>query len=155
MKEVDRIADQMKRGFDGGAWHGPGLGEVLEGVDATAAAARPVPAARTIWELVLHLIGTQRLLVARLQGINRELSPEEDWPAPPEPTDDAWTSAIRELKDLDRSVREGVAGYPDEKLGAPLVEGGSLAYDNFHGYVQHNLYHAGQIAILKKQLLAT
>jgi len=152
MSEVERIVDQMKRGYEGDAWHGPSVAEVLDGVDAKAAAARPMPAAHSIWEIVLHLTATQELILARTRGESMTLTPEMDWPEVPRPTDQAWAKAMKKLESNDEKLRRRVAAFADEKLEQPLVAGGSSAYLNFHGYVQHNLYHAGQIAILKKQL---
>ncbi|MGB0111192.1 MAG: hypothetical protein WBP52_22060, partial [Terriglobales bacterium] len=53
--EAARIADQLRRAFDGEAWHGDSLFEILERVGAARAAARPIGSAHTIWELVLHV----------------------------------------------------------------------------------------------------
>jgi len=53
--EAARIADQLRRAFDGDAWHGDSLFEILEGVTAAQTAARPITRAHTIWELVLHI----------------------------------------------------------------------------------------------------
>lgn len=153
MSEVDRIVDQMTRAFDGGAWHGPALSEILELVDAEAAGARPLRAAHNIWEIVLHLIGTQHLLLARLRGIDKQLTPDDDWPPVGGTEKDDWARTVGELRNLDRRMRDAVAAFPVEKLDEPLVAGGSSAYLNLHGYVQHNLYHAGQIAILSKEFM--
>jgi hypothetical protein len=53
--EAGRIADQLRRAFDGSAWHGPALLELLEDVDAATAAAKPLAHVHSIWELVLHI----------------------------------------------------------------------------------------------------
>lgn len=150
MSEVDRICRQMKRATVGEAWHGPSLLEILDGVTARAAAAKPIPNAHSIWEIVLHLVATQELVLARLQGVAKTLSPEEDWPTVTEPTEEAWREAVEKLKGGEDRLREGIASFPDERLEEPLVAQGSSAYDNFHGHVQHNLYHAGQMVLLKK-----
>ena len=53
--EAARIADQLRRAFDGTAWHGPSLMELLDDVDAATAAAKPLAKVHSIWELVLHV----------------------------------------------------------------------------------------------------
>jgi len=53
MRESERIADQLKRAFEGKSWHGPSLLEILKDVTAGQAAARPIPGAHSIWEIVL------------------------------------------------------------------------------------------------------
>ena len=78
MNELHRIQGQIVRSLDGEAWHGPALMEVLSGVDARAAIAHPIPSAHTIWEITLHLSASAELVLSRLIGEARTLSPEED-----------------------------------------------------------------------------
>jgi uncharacterized damage-inducible protein DinB len=155
MREVDRICRQMKQALTGEAWHGPSLMEILGGVDSSVAAAKPIPEGHSIWEIVLHLTATEELLLCRLQGIPKELSSDEDWPRVPEPTEGAWQETVERLKRGEERLREEVAAFPEERLDEPLVANGSSAYNNLHGHVQHNLYHAGQMILLKKMVKAT
>ena len=60
MPEVNRIRDQLRRAFEGQAWHGPAVMELLDGVTAKQAATRPVVAVHTMWELVLHIGAWER-----------------------------------------------------------------------------------------------
>ncbi len=149
MKETERIGQQMKQAFEGGAWHGPSVLEILEGVDAATAAARPIAGAHSIWELLLHLSGTQTVLLRRVGGDATELTPAEDWPAVPEPTEDAWRETLAAFTRREAQLRQAVVAFPEERLSRPLVEGGTSAYNNFHGHVQHLLYHAAQMSLLK------
>ena len=150
--ETGRIRRQLEQAFDGGAWHGPSVREILAGVDARVAAGRPVPGAHSIWEIVLHLVATQRVLLRRLDGdggaIN--LPPAEEWPDVADVSETAWRDAVDRLVAGDRALRDRIAAFPPDRLDEPLIPGGSSAYNNFHGYVQHSLYHAAQIGLLKK-----
>ena len=65
--EIERIETQLRLSFEGPAWHGPSVLEALEGVSAEDAAEHPIEGAHSIWELVLHLIGTYRLVLRRLR----------------------------------------------------------------------------------------
>jgi uncharacterized damage-inducible protein DinB len=150
MSEIDRILGQLKQAFYGDAWHGPAVLEVLENVTAKMAAARPVRNANTIWEIVLHLIGTQTVLIRRLNSDPTDLTPEEDWPPMPECTDDNWSDTLEAMEDREEALHKLILELPPEELDKQLVDLGSSAYNNFHGHAQHNLYHAGQIVILKK-----
>lgn len=151
--ELSRLEDQLARAVAGEAWYGPSVLEVLEGVSAEQEAARPVAGAHSIWELVLHLRGTYGLVLRRLGGDGRQLTESEDWPAAPEPTAENWTDAVRVLKQLNEELRRAVKGFPAERLDQPLVpEVAYTAYTQFIGITQHDLYHAGQIALLKKAL---
>jgi uncharacterized damage-inducible protein DinB len=151
--ELGRIDEQLRRSFEGDAWHGPAVLQVLDGIDAEAAYAHPVESAHSIWELVLHLGGAYDLVLRRLQGDGRQMTPEEDWPAIHSATENEWLAAVRALHRMNDGLRGAVRGFSAERLDEPLVpEAPYTAYTQFIGITQHDLYHAGQMAILKRAL---
>jgi uncharacterized damage-inducible protein DinB len=155
VRETERITDQARKMFDGGAWHGPSIMEVLDGVDANLAAAHPIPGAHSIWELVLHLVATLAILLRRIRGETAGLKTEEFWPAVPPATEAAWAETVERLKRQETELRQAIGAFPEERLDARLTAEGTSAYNNFQGHVQHNAYHAGQIALLKKASTAS
>jgi uncharacterized damage-inducible protein DinB len=153
VEELARIRDQLQRVFEGGAWHGPSVLELLDGVTAAQAAAHPIPGAHSIWELVLHLSGTYRLVLRRLRGDGSPLALEEDWPTVTKPTEESWQAAIDTLRTLNDEAQRAVASFSPTRLDEPLVPDPSYtAWVQFIGLTQHDLYHAGQIALLKRAL---
>ena len=153
MSEVDRLQDQLRRALEGEAWHGPSILELLAGVSAAQAASHPIAGAHSIWELVLHLRSDYDLVLRRLAGDGSKLVPAEGWPALPAPTEENWQQAVRELELRSAKLRKAVLDFPDERLDDQLVpEVPYTAYTQFSGVTQHNLYHAGQIALLKRAL---
>ena len=151
--ELSRLEEQLGRALEGEAWHGPSVLEVIEGVSAEQAAARPIAGAHSIWELVLHLCGTYGLVLRRLGGDGRQMTESEDWPTVPQPSAESWGEAVRTLRRLNEELRRAVKSFPVERLDDPLVsEPPYTAYTQFIGMTQHDLYHAGQIALLKKAL---
>jgi uncharacterized damage-inducible protein DinB len=151
--EIGRLDEQLKRAFEAEAWHGPSVLEVLAGVSAEQAATHPVAGAHSIWELVLHLAGTYRLVLRRLAGDGRQLTSAEDWPPCAHPTEENWRNAVQELVRLDQELRRSVRAFAVDRLDQRLVpESPYTAYSQFIGVTQHNLYHAGQIALLKRAL---
>ena len=153
MSETIRIAQQMKQGFEKDCWSGPSLLEVLDGVDHKMASAKPIPNAHTIWEIVMHLIAGQSLMLRMVQGdIAQRVAVGDWWYDVPKPTKANWTATLARLKKQEKELQKAVAKFPDDRLETPLVEGGRSAYNNLHGHVQHTLYHAGQILMLKKAL---
>ncbi len=149
--EVDRLEEQLKRALAGAAWHGPSVLELLAGVTAAQAASHPIAGAHSIWELVLHLRSDYELVLRRLAGDGRQATPAEDWPACPAPTEENWQQTVRELALLNKELRQAIRGFPDERLDEPVVpEVAYTAYTQFSGVTQHHLYHAGQIALLKR-----
>jgi uncharacterized damage-inducible protein DinB len=155
-REVERIETQLRLSFEGAAWHGPSVLEALEGVTAEAADAHPIAGAHSIWELVLHICAGYRLVLRRLAGDDRQLTSEEDWPAVGVPTAAAWLAALRDLRELNGELRRAVLKFDPERLDEPLVaQPPYTAYTQFIGMTQHDLYHAGQIVLLKRAMMKT
>jgi uncharacterized damage-inducible protein DinB len=152
MSEIDRMLDQLKRAFEGNAWHGPSVREVLAGVTAEQAHTRVVPNAHTIWELMRHIAVWEDVGRRRLEGDRAqiEISSPEDWPPPEDTSEAAWESAKVALERGHQTLVETVKRLPESRLNEPVAEGMSTVYVTLHGVIHHDLYHAGQIAILKK-----
>ncbi|HEX4784514.1 MAG TPA: DinB family protein [Candidatus Sulfotelmatobacter sp.] len=150
--EASRIADQLRRAFQGDAWHGPALLELLKDVDACAAAAKPLPNVHSIWELVLHVAVWDRAALRRLDGEKWQPTGLANFPPVSTPTEAAWRKALTQTKRTHDTLVKTVAALPESRL-SDRVPG--KRYDFYHmlqGIAQHELYHAGQIAILKKVL---
>jgi uncharacterized damage-inducible protein DinB len=154
MTEAARIADQLRHAFDGDAWHGPALLELLADVDANTAAAHPLPGTHSIWELVLHIAAWDDAVNRRIAGGKAvQLKGAENFPQVKDKSRAAWRKAVAHLKKTHTTLIKTVAVLPDRRL---LERVPGKKYDNFfmlHGVAQHELYHAGQIAILKKTCL--
>ena len=145
MSEIDRIVDQLKRSWGGDAWHGPSLSELLADVDAAKAAAHPVAGAHSIWELALHVATWDRTVANRLKEWNgRDPSEVKDT------TEAAWKSARETLASAHRELEEAVSSWPEDHLGETVPDKPYSVYVMLHGAAQHELYHGGQIALLKK-----
>jgi uncharacterized damage-inducible protein DinB len=151
--EATRIADQLQRAFDGEAWHGDSLFEILAGVTAARAAAHPIKGAHSIWELVLHIAAWDDAVLRRFAGIAVELSDVENFPAVTDTSEAAWLAALARARRAHHDLIAAVNELPDSRLYemVPGKEGPHYTfYYMLHGVVQHELYHAGQIALLKK-----
>src|ERR1700761_4139533 len=113
--ETARIADQLRRMYDGPAWHGPALKQLLAGVTEQQAAARPIPSAHTIWELVLHTAAWLRIARERLSATKtRDHTAEENWPV----ATGSWPDALATLEREQRDLEAAILSFPDERLGA-------------------------------------
>jgi uncharacterized damage-inducible protein DinB len=152
MSEVERITDQLQRAFQGDAWHGPPVMEILEGITSQQAAARPLDAVHSIWEIALHIAAWERAGVMRLQGDRAQLPTEEDWPSIGETSELAWEQTRKALLQGHNDLVQAISRLDESRLDEPIVEGMSSVYVTLHGIIQHSLYHAGQIAILKKMV---
>ncbi|HJZ80134.1 MAG TPA: DinB family protein [Pyrinomonadaceae bacterium] len=152
MTEIERILDQLKRAYEGHAWHGPAVREALDGVTAAQAHARPLANAHTIWELVQHIAVWEDAGRRRVEGDRAkiEISSPEDWPPPEDTSEAAWEQAKAALDRGHQSLVAAVARVPESRLDEPILESMSTVYVTLHGVIQHDIYHAGQIAMLKK-----
>ena len=158
--ETARIADQLRRAQvggpdegDGDAWHGPAVETLLADVDASRAASRPVPNAHSIWELVQHMtvwLETVRRRLEENQPV--EPAPEVNWAPMPEPSEEAWRQTVERHRRAAEDLRRVVASLQDSRLAQGVAGKDYDAYVLLHGIVQHELYHAGQLALLKKVL---
>jgi uncharacterized damage-inducible protein DinB len=148
--EAAGIADQLRRAFYGEAWHGPGLMELLDDIDAKTAAAKPLKDVHSIWDLVLHIAAWDRAGLVRLGGKVCQPTGKKNFPLVPKPTEQAWRKAVDEAKRTHDKLVETVAGLNDSRLRDRVPGKKYDFYHMLHGIAQHELYHAGQIAILKK-----
>lgn len=146
--ETARITDQLRRMYDGPAWHGPALKPLLADVTAEQADARPLPNAHTICELALHIAAWLRIARERLSATQtRDHTDEENWPS----VSCSWPETLAILDREQRGLERAILSFPDARLNdpAPASEPQTF-YVLLHGVVQHVAYHAGQIALLKK-----
>jgi uncharacterized damage-inducible protein DinB len=152
MSETKFIVDQLKRAFDGEAWHGPALMEILDGVDAETAAAHPLSSSHSIWELVLHITGWEDVIIRRIvHGKPASLSDDENFGgAITGHSEPAWRNTISKLIEKHSELINTVSNLPEARLNDSVA---GRNYDNrfmLLGAVQHVAYHSGQIALLKK-----
>lgn len=150
MEEIKRIADQLKRAYEGEAWHGPSLRELLAGVTAEKASQKTLTQAHSIWEIVLHIAAWENAVRRRLEGEVVVLSNEEDWPPIIDTSATAWKIALTALETSNKQLHETILRLNDARLNDIVPGKNHSAYHMLHGVIQHDLYHAGQVAFLKK-----
>jgi uncharacterized damage-inducible protein DinB len=157
LNEISRIVDQLEREHGGDPWHGSPLSGILDGLTHEQAAARVLPDAHSIWELVLHMTGWKNEVRHRLSGAPAREPEHGDWPAVGDPTSERWIEALERLELAHRLLVSAVKDFPEPKLFIPINDARSREkgvavtyYELLHGSVQHDAYHAGQIAILKR-----
>jgi uncharacterized damage-inducible protein DinB len=157
MDEIARIADQLRRLWDGDPWYGSNVTDVLDGITAAQAANRPIPDAHTIWEIAVHMTSWNREVARRVRtGVSHEPA-DGDWSPQPAPTEDGWRAVVDDLETSYRELLEEVERFPaarlDDILGEardrPLGSGVSF-YVMLHGVVQHNVAHTSQMSLLRK-----
>ena len=150
MSEIQTLIDELKNIHDGDAWHGPSLKEILSGVSAEQAAAKPLANAHSIWELTLHVAAWEGVFMRRLAGLQMNEPEEGDFPAVTDASEEAWRRTLNRFDEEHRRLIEAVATLTDERL-SEIVPGKDYTVEYMlRGLMRHHVYHAGQIALLKK-----
>jgi uncharacterized damage-inducible protein DinB len=157
MDEIERIADQLRRLWDGDSWYGSNISDVMAELTPAQAAHRPIPQAHTVWEIALHMTSWNREVLRRLKtGVARD--PEDgDWPEQPAPSEENWRWAREMLEASLRALVAETERFPAERLDETLGEArdrplgsGVSFYVLLHGIVQHNVAHTAQMSLLRK-----
>jgi uncharacterized damage-inducible protein DinB len=151
MSETSQIIEELKLCFEGEPWHGPSLMEIVDGVDAKTAAAKPAAGAHSIWELALHIAAWERAIRTRIvERRPLQLSDEENFPAVTDGSELSWRQAVTGLRRNHDELIQTVSQLSEAQLGEQVP---GKPYDirfMLHGAAQHAAYHGGQIALLKK-----
>jgi hypothetical protein len=154
MSRGQRVAEAIERSVSGPMWHGPALTDLVGDITAQQAIAHPVQGAHSIWELVLHMTAWTEVARERLVGSAKsDPTPEEDWPPITDPSPEAWRAAVVRLKDAHRELAADVAKLGDSDLIGRVPGKDHTVLTMVHGIVEHDAYHGGQVAILKKAVM--
>lgn len=151
MSECHRLADQMRRAYDGDAWHGPSLVAILDRVPADRAFDHPIAGAHSPAELVAHIAFWKHVAQRRTEGDAVSDADHHDWrPLDPATTD--WPELRRRLAAAHAELVARIEGLDDHRLDEPVPGQAISIYTMLHGVVQHDLYHAGQLTLLVRAL---
>jgi hypothetical protein len=142
------IMTLLEEGYKRSAWHGPNLRQALKGVSAKQAAWRPAPGRHNIWELALHTAYWKYAVRRKLEGGKRgsfALKGSNFFTRPEKgrATEAAWRTDLalmeKEHGALEQSVRRTLKTKPTRKILRSL-----------YGVAFHDIYHAGQIRLLRR-----
>jgi hypothetical protein len=152
--ESARIADQLRRAVEGQAWHGSSIKEILEGIGAEQSSARPIADAHSIWELVSHMAVWTDAAAQAVDGVPmpKIVGTDKDWPPVNDAGEPAWKATKARLFAACANLAGAMDRFDDARLEEAVPGRRYDFYHLFHGIVQHSLYHAGQIALLKKSV---
>jgi hypothetical protein len=153
---LDQLLFLIDTAYDHASWHGPNLRGSLRGVTPAQAAWRPAAGRHNIWELVVHAAYWKYVAWRRLTGAARGSFPADgsDWMTRPVGAGAAltplWKSDLRLLQQTHETFREAVAALSDRHLDARPPRGTATRRALLTGVAAHDLYHAGQIQLLKR-----
>ena len=151
MTETERIRDLLDRAVDGDAWHGPSLSALLATVPPELAALgrSPAPTRSGSW-CSTPAPGRRSSAVGWPANRGPQHPATVDWPPVGAAGRDGWREAVEQLEASHRRLADAVAATPDDRLDDLVAGGDHTVYVMLHGLIHHHLYHAGQIALLKR-----
>lgn len=153
MNAVERIVEQLNYTYRGPSWHGPTLMELLQDVTEQEAGQLVLPNTHSIWEIVLHCAAWKRAVTARLDGQPADLQGEADWPPVVDHSDSrAWRDALADLDAAHAALEARTRQMAEPDLDRPAPGQAMTLYRTVHGVMEHDVYHAGQVALLKKAI---
>ena len=144
------LAELLEEGYHVAAWHGPNLGSALRGVGAALAARSPGRGRHTIWEIALHCAYWKYVVRRRLLGLPRGSFARKgsNWFAlPADRSAASWKRDLALLETTHRELLDTLECCSDDALRrhARMVRGAAF----------HDIYHAGQIRLLRRMLRST
>ena len=151
---VTVLLRDLDQGYDHKSWHGPVLRGSLRGVPAEQAAWRPAPDRHNIWELAVHAAYWKYSVLRRLrrgEEIRFALKGSNWFPRPEgDASERAWKADLQLLGEVHRDLRQAVAALSDAHLDAIPEGSKTTTIDLILGIARHDIYHAGQIQLLKR-----
>lgn len=153
--QVSLLLNLIDQAFDHRAWHGTNLRGSIRGLHVEDVVWRPSPGRHNIWEVVVHAAYWKYIVRRRIFSEARGSFPLQgsNWfirPPDIKPTDADWKNDVKLLVEAHRSMRAAVSGMSDAQL--KITPKGSKVSNValITGIASHDLYHAGQIQLLKK-----
>jgi hypothetical protein len=151
--EIALLLQLIDESYGRKAWHGPNLKGSIRGLTSREAAWRPRADRHSIADIVVHAAYWKYAVRRRLRGDKRGsfALPGSNWFALPAPlADSTWREYQRLLDAEHLAMRETIASFPPEKLHL-LPQGGKVSFvTQIYGIALHDVYHAGQIQLLKR-----
>jgi DinB family protein len=150
---IAQLLEILDRGYERRSWHGTNLRGSIRGLTIAQAAWRPARDRHNIWEIVVHAAYWKYTVWRRLVGERRgtfELEGSNWFLRPEEMTAAAWKDDIALLARTHRGLRDAAAGFPPDALSRKLPGSAVTAFELIAGIAAHDLYHAGQIQLLKR-----
>jgi uncharacterized damage-inducible protein DinB len=153
LSALDVLVGQIDQAFDRKSWHGPNLRGSIRGLDAATAAWRPAKDRHCIWEIVVHAAYWKYAVRRRLLGEKRGSFPQKgsNWfTRPLTLSEEAWREDVRLLEECHRTLRRAVDALSPSELDRKPSGSKVSNLDLIRGIAAHDVYHAGQIQVLKR-----
>lgn len=144
------IIELLRRSFDGAAWHGPSVMEILRKV-AIDQLGNQIGDSHTLIELVEHMTAWRRFAIEKLRGnTTYDVNDAANFPVV-SPNEESWLITLQQFEDSQLQLLEQLEQLDESRL-EQVVEGRNYSYSVLlHGLIHHDVYHLGQIVLLRKK----
>ncbi len=147
MTEIERISMLLENTFEGSAWHGPAVMDALADITPEISMHR-IGKTHSIVELVMHMTSWRKFVTEKLKGNTLyDVSPEQNFPKP-----SPWAQALTNLKTSQRELMDALKTFPEPRLNDIVPTRKYNFYSMLQGIIQHDIYHTGQIMMIKRSL---
>lgn len=161
-RSIELLLESLNEAYRGPAWHGPSLRAVLRGLDARHASQRPGAGRHNCWELAVHAAFWKYAVRRRLLGAKQAAfphpgsnffeRPSREYDANSGSLAKAWKVDLALLDKAHEELRATVAALPPDSLDRPARGHRQTPRFMIEGIAMHDVYHAGQIQLLRRLL---
>ena len=151
--EVRQLLSVIDQAYDRTSWHGTNLRGSLRRVSPQQAAWRPAKGRHNIWEITVHAAYWKYAVARRFRGDARGSFPLKgsNWfERPQEGSGQEWREDLRLLDQMHVALRESVVALSPARLHRTPPGKKVSNFAVLSGIAAHDLYHAGQIQLLKR-----
>lgn len=157
MATSPQIAEKFKAVFSGQPWYGNNIYSILEAVTFEIAYERPNGAGHNTMEIALHMLSWTEEIIERMTGAAAKMPASGDWPEAGAPDEQKWPRVVNDIKLLNVNLEKAIQDLPRVQWAALINDQRGtepvITYEGLiEGFLQHQVYHAGQIALLTKQI---
>jgi len=155
MNTGEELQQSLSNVLSGQPWYGRAVYDIIEGVSFEAAYEKAPGASHTIAEIVLHMISWTEEVMDRMNGMNAQTPTSGDWPETGTPDEQKWQNYVSDLKLVNVNLLGIIQHFPEENWNDQIndereSEPVTTYKELITGFIQHQVYHAGQIAVLNK-----
>ncbi|MEK6782092.1 MAG: DinB family protein [Bacteroidota bacterium] len=143
--EIQKICDILTHSFKKNAWHGPAVLEVLSDIDENIVDNK-INTTHSILELVGHMTAWKTFVTEKLQG-NESFDVSEEMNFP---TSKSLSEAVNSLRKSQEKLLQSLKQFPAERLTEVVPNRPYKFFTMIHGVIHHDLYHLGQIVLIKR-----
>jgi len=155
----EEITQNLEKVLSVDAWYGSPVYTIIEQVSFEAAYEKPPGSVHNIAEIVLHMLAWTEDVIDRMNGLSAQTPSSGDWPEARAPDEQKWSRrcGISDLKLVTVNLPGVIQNFPEEKWNGLIIdtretEPVTTYKELINGFIQHEVYHAGQIALLNRIL---